>query len=94
MVRSLGFLPEEVDTETESDVGGGLTHTASHPPMATLHRTSTYPPTLEALYGTGHQRDSPIASGDAQLSGRKLENALSNMSLGKSHHHALRIRSF
>ena len=82
----LGLLAEEVDTESESDLGGGLTHTTSHPPIGTLHRTATYPATYDAYYsatnGKEHGESVVGAQGGSQEH-RRLDTAFSHLSLGK-----------
>lgn len=80
----LGLLAEEVDTESESEVGTRLTHTLSHPPMGTLMRTATLPPSFD------HPRDSSDGSeyhGDLSaqpglLRGHTFGAAFANISLG------------
>ena len=89
-VLPLGLLAEEVDTETESELGGALTHTTSHPPIgSTLHRTSTYPATYESYYGGRSSKEPGEATGGAQQGARgdsKFEGSFANLSLGKSPH--------
>ena len=86
-VLPLGLLTEEeVDTETESELGGALTHTTSYPPIGTLQRTSTLPAPYSSYYGGGHARDPREALGGAEAgtrSDRKFEGAFANLSLGK-----------
>ena len=86
---SLGLLAEEVDFETDSDeLGGGLTQTTSHPPIGFLQRTSTFPPTFDSFYGTGHSKDSPTNGGAAESSvsiDRRFDSAFSNLSIGERH---------
>ncbi|KAK5175637.1 uncharacterized protein LTR77_000776 [Saxophila tyrrhenica] len=77
-VLPLGLLAEEdADTESESDMGGGLTHTTSHPPIGTLHRTSTLPMAYESYYGGSNGRDAGHAVGGAP----RIEAAFANLSL-------------
>lgn len=97
MVLSLGYLPEEVDTETESELGGGLTHTTSHPPIGTLQRMATLPPSFDSFYGMGHSKDSFAAPGHAHAGARmnkKLEASFANLALGKSSFRFSRIASW
>lgn len=86
-VLPLGLLTEEVDTESESELGGGLTHTTSHQPMSTLQRTSTFPSTYDSFYGGLNSRDTLQSASGAQGASRgdrRFEAALGNLSLGKS----------
>lgn len=82
----LGLLAEEVDTESESDMGAQLTHTTSHPPIGSLLRTATLPPTFEPSYRNGREYgddQSPVHS--SLLRGRTFdESAFANASLGVS----------
>ena len=83
----LGLLAEEVDTESESELGGGLTHTTSHPPIGSLHRTSTYPTTYDAYYNPSNGKEAGEAIGGAQAGARahgRFEGAFANLSLGES----------
>ena len=85
-VLPLGLLTEEVDTESESEFGGGLTHTTSHPPIGTLHRTSTHPSTYDTYYGRLNGKDFGQTAGEAQASSRadrRFEAAFANLSLGE-----------
>ena len=85
----LGLLAEEVDTESESELGGGLTHTTSHPPIGTLHRTATFPATYDSYYGAANGKDYGDAAGGAQggqRGDRRLDAAFANLSLGKFPH--------
>lgn len=75
----LGLLTEEVDTETESEFGGGLTHTTSHPPIGTLHRTATYPPTYESYHSESNGQDSSEPVG----LNRRFLPAFANLAIGK-----------
>ena len=78
----LGLLTEEVDTETDSELGGGITQTTSHPPFGSaLHRTATYPPTYETFYDDD---DAAATAGESQKGDRRLEGAFGNLSLGPS----------
>lgn len=82
----LGLLAEEADTESESEIGSKLTHTASHPaPM----RTATLPTTYEVHRGGSNgrhhdTRDQSPPSHPALLRGRTFESAFANLALGKS----------
>lgn len=82
----LGLLAEEVDTESESELGTGLTHTLSHPPIGTLHRTATYPATYDAYHGGLNGKDhGEAATGAAQGGSRadhRLDASFANLSLG------------
>jgi hypothetical protein len=84
-VLPLGLLAEEVDTESESELGGALTHTTSHPPIGTLQRTSTFPSTYESFYSATNGKEASQAAGGAQgLRGdHRLEAAFAHLSLGK-----------
>ena len=85
-VLPLGLLTEEVDTETDSELGGGISHTTSHPPIGTLQRTTTFPSTYDAYYSGNNPRDYPVAGGGAHggLKGdRRIDAAFANLSLGK-----------
>ena len=62
----LGLLTEEGDAETDSELGGALTHTTSHPPMSFLQRTTTYPAAYDVYHGGINARNSPAASGAVQ----------------------------
>lgn len=82
----LGLLAEEVDTESESDIGSRLTHTTSHPPIGALLRTATLPTTFDHGHGSSSGRD---YSGDQSpqlglLRGRTFEASFANLSLGTS----------
>ena len=82
----LGLLTEEVDTESESEFGGGLTHTTSHPPIGALQRTSTYPSTYDAYYNgiNGKESGDPIGGTQAgSRADRKFESAFANLALGE-----------
>ncbi|WPH00426.1 Hypothetical protein R9X50_00325400 [Acrodontium crateriforme] len=78
-VLPLGLLTEEADADTESDFGTTLTHTMSHPPPGSLHRTSTFPLAYEHTHGynNGHDVDHPL-SPDSKGENR-LENAFANL---------------
>lgn len=83
----LGLLAEEVDTESESDVGSRLTHTTSHPPIGSLMRTATLPAHYDHP-GASNGRDqfdshSPPPQ-PGLMRGRTFESAFQNLSLGKS----------
>ena len=81
----LGLLTEEVDTESEEELGGGLTHTTSHPPMSFLQRTATYPSTYDTYYGTTNGKESGEITGEPQAGARpdrRFDAALANLSLG------------
>lgn len=85
-VLPLGLLTEEVDTETDSELGGGLTHTTSHPPIGTLQRTSTFPATYDSYYAIDHHKDARDTVGGGQASSkpdRKFEAAFANLTIGK-----------
>ena len=87
-ILPLGLLTEEVDTETESELGGGLTQTTSHPPIGSLHRTSTYPSTYASYYASSNGKEPAHAAGGAQADSkmqldRRFQAAMANMSLGK-----------
>ena len=82
----LGLLAEEVDTESESELGGGLTQTTSHPPIGTLHRTATFPATYDSYYGATNGKEHGEEAGGAQggsRGDRRFEAAFANLSLGK-----------
>ena len=83
----LGLLTEEVDTETDSDLGGSLTHTTSHPHTGNgLQRTATYPLTYETYYNGGSSQEPVDLPGGAQngsKADRKFEAAFANLALGK-----------
>ena len=84
-VRSLGLLAEEADTESESELDGGLTHTMSHPPIGTLQRTSTFPSTYASFYGDVNGREGAQAAGRAQAGSRgdqRFETAFANVATG------------
>lgn len=98
----LGLLTEEVDTESESELGGRLTHTTSHPPIGSVLRTSTFPLSYDALqHHAGNGRaagggtdaaptyppDSPGTKFD-----RRFDSAFVDLSLGKLVQH-VRITS-
>lgn len=81
----LGLLAEEVDTESESDAGTRLTHTTSHPPMGSLMRTATLPPSFDHPRGSsdgseiqGHLSPQP----GLLLRGQTFGAAFANLSLG------------
>ncbi|KAK3684598.1 hypothetical protein LTR37_020129 [Vermiconidia calcicola] len=85
-VLPLGLLAEEVDTELESELGGGLTHTTSHPPIGSLQRTSTYPSTYDSFYPSTNGKGSGQASGGAQSgfkADRAFGTAFADLTLGK-----------
>lgn len=87
-VLPLGLLAEEADTESESELlGGGLTHTTSHPPIGTLQRTSTFPSTYETYYQGLNGRDTLQPGGGpggGDRGERSFETAFANLSLGKT----------
>jgi len=67
----LGLLTEEdADTETESEMGGALTQTSSHP--YALQRTTTLPASAFSSYFGGHEYDDDgdATGGAAMHSGR------------------------
>lgn len=82
----LALLAEEADTESESEMGGRLTHTLSHPPIGTLLRTSTLPAGFDG-YGAlsngrpHHDSLSPVESGSNHHE-RILENSFANLNFG------------
>lgn len=78
----LGLLPEEVDTESESDVGSRLTHTTSHPPIGSLMRPATLPAAYD-YHGNGREPEdlSPTAQ-PGLLRGRTFESAFANLNIG------------
>lgn len=81
----LGLLAEEGDTESDSELGGELTHTKSQPSLSFLHRTSTYPPTYESFYGEESSSTTADSGTGAQPSHRgdtKLEGAFAKLALG------------
>lgn len=90
-VLPLGLLAEEeADTESESELGSKLTHTVSHPPIGSLMRTATLPPTFNQHRGSSNGSDyqgrashSPNQPG--LLRGRTFEAAFADLSLGKSY---------
>jgi len=77
----LGLLTEETDTETDSELGGPITHTVSHPPIGSLQRASTYSTAFEQLPSSRNGRDS--SEGFAPGEARRLEAAFANLSFGK-----------
>jgi hypothetical protein len=85
----LGLLAEEddADTESEPDMGSGLTHTTSHPPIgiAPLMRTATLPATYESRSGGSNGRDFHLdnTSPTRLLRGRTFEAAFANLSIGE-----------
>lgn len=83
----LGLLAEEVDTESESELGAGLTQTTSHPPIGTLHRTATFPATYNSYYGAsnGKEHGEEAAGGEqgASRGDRRFEGAFANLTLGE-----------
>jgi hypothetical protein len=82
----LGLLAEEVDTESESELGGALTQTTSHPPIGTLHRTATFPVTYDSYYAAPNGKEHGEASGGAQggsRGDRRFEGAFANLTLGE-----------
>jgi len=84
-VLPLGLLAEEADTESESEMGGALTHTTSHPPIGSLQRTSTFPSTYASFYGEINGREGGQADGGAQAGfrgDRRLDAAFSNLTIG------------
>ena len=90
----LGLLAEEVDTESESELGGGLTHTTSHPPIGTLHRTATFPATYDSYYAASNGKDYGEAAGAAQggqRGDRRFEAAFATLALGEFPH---RLQTF
>jgi hypothetical protein len=80
----LGLLAEEVDTESESELGGVLTHTLSHPPIGTLQRTATLPTSYGSYYGSTNGKEAAHAVGGAGRGDRRVDTAFSHMSMGKS----------
>lgn len=87
----LGLLAEEdVDTDTESDVGSRLTHTTSHPPIGSLMRTATLPAAYGTMQGANaigrDSRDRAAAphspSHHDLLRTRTFEAAFANLSMG------------
>jgi hypothetical protein len=90
-VHTLGLLAEEeADTESESEIlGGGLTHTTSHPPIGTLQRTSTFPSTYESYYQGLNGRETQqhgAGLGGGNRGDRNVDSAFANLSLGKPPH--------
>jgi hypothetical protein len=86
-VLPLGLLAEEADTDSESELGGGLTHTTSHPPIGTLQRTLTLPATYASFYGGSGGREGVQTTGGSQVDpggDRRFEAAFGNLSLGMS----------
>ena len=75
----LGLLTEEDDAETDSELGGALTHTTSHPPMSFLQRTTTYPAAYDVYHGGNNARNSPAASVGVQ---RNYEGARFDLTSG------------
>ncbi|KAK3069263.1 hypothetical protein LTR53_012535 [Teratosphaeriaceae sp. CCFEE 6253] len=72
----LGLLAEdnETDGDEDSDFGGHLTHTMSHPPIGALQRASTY--------SAAYAHPSGLRNGSAdQFEDRRLQAALSNLHL-------------
>lgn len=82
----LGLLAEEVDTESESDVGSRLTHTTSHPPIGSLMRTATLPASydLGASNGRDHLSDHSPPPQPGLMRGRTFESAFQSLALGES----------
>ena len=82
----LGLLPEEIDTESESELGGGLTHTTSHPPIGSFMRSSTTYG-FDSVYSAGDEKDRiddfSIGQTGAKYD-RPIESAVANLSLGMS----------
>lgn len=83
----LGLLAEEdVDTDTESDIGSRLTHTTSHPPIGSLMRTSTLPAAYDMMPGANRDRERPAAphspSHHDLMRARTFEAAFANLSMG------------
>ena len=80
----LGLLAEEVDTESESDVGTRLTHTTSHPPMGSLMRTATLPPSFDHPRGSsdGSEYQGNLSPQPGLLRGQTFGAAFANLSLG------------
>lgn len=87
-VLPLGLLTEEADTESESELGGGLSHTTSHPPIGTLQRTMTMPSTYQSysagINGRGGYGQSAV--GGESGSDTRFETAFSHLSLGECVH--------
>lgn len=77
----LGLLTEEVDTESDSELGGALTHTFSHPPIGSLHRASTYSTSHDPHYSLRNDHDSleDFAPGEV----RRLEAAFAGVTFGE-----------
>lgn len=83
----LGLLAEEdVDTDTESDVGSRLMHTTSHPPIGSLMRTTTMPASYSTMQGANARGDRSAAphspSHHDLLRTRTFEAAFANLSMG------------
>lgn len=84
-VLPLGLLTEEeVDTETESELGGALTQTTSHPPIGTLQRTSTYPSTYDAYHASRQASNTAAGAPQTAKVDRRFEAAFSNLTFGES----------
>ncbi|KAK5133545.1 hypothetical protein LTR08_007584 [Meristemomyces frigidus] len=78
----LGLLTEEHDDESDSELGGVLTHTVSQPPIGSLQRASTCHTTYDHLYSVNNSRgqvdEQGIGQSGARL-GRGLEAAFANL---------------
>ena len=73
----LGLLAEdnETDGDNDSEYGGHLTHTVSHPPIGALQRASTY--------SAAYSNPSGLRNGSAEdFEDRRLQAALSNLNMG------------
>jgi hypothetical protein len=73
----LGLLAEdnETDADEDSDYGGHLTQTVSHPPIGALQRAATYSTAYGTSSGYGNGRA-------AEYPDHRLQAALSQLSLG------------
>lgn len=83
----LGLLAEEdVDTDTESDMGSRLTHTTSHPPIGSLMRTATLPASYDTMHSANGNRDRPAAPHSPShrnlLRAQTFEAAFADLSMG------------
>ncbi|GIZ42965.1 hypothetical protein CKM354_000621200 [Cercospora kikuchii] len=80
----LGLLAEEeADTESESELGTRLTHTTSHPPIGSLMRTATLPPTFDHPRGSSNDSDYQDSHSPQPglLRGQTFGAAFANLSL-------------
>ena len=84
--HALGLVAEEIDTDSEPDLGGSLTQTTSHPPIGSLQRVATYPIRFDDSYTStsdGNSAEYVARTQNSSGEDQRFGSVFSGLALGK-----------